>query len=267
RYKGNNMENTISVMVSNVLQTNHEVDKLLALVKKMQPDVLLTLETNKWWEEKLKPLEANWPHTIKQPLENLYGMNFYSRLELKDVKINYLVTDEIPSFQAKVQLKSGVNVQLFCVHPKPPFPTESKTSLFRDAELLLVGKKVEDIDSPVLVFGDFNDVAWSRTTRLFQKVSELLDPRIGRGFFNTFHAEYPFMRFPLDHIFHSSHFKLVKMKRLSYVGSDHFPIYTRLHLNSSFQNQQEEPDADNDEEGYASEVINDANPIKRNVKQ
>jgi len=34
------------------------------------------------------------------------------------------------------------------------------------------------------------------------------DPRIGREVCNTFHAEHPFFRYPLDHAFHSEHFKL-----------------------------------------------------------
>ncbi|WP_354429427.1 MULTISPECIES: endonuclease/exonuclease/phosphatase family protein [unclassified Mucilaginibacter] len=56
-------------------------------------------------------------------------------------------------------------------------------------------------------------------------LSGLLDRRRGRGFFNSFHAHYFFVRFPLDHAFISRHFKLNKIKRLSNYGSDHFPIF------------------------------------------
>jgi len=123
---------------------------------------------------------------------------------------------------------------------------------------LIIGEKVENSKKPILIFGDFNDVAWSHSTRLFQKVSELLDPRIGRGFFNTFHAGYPIFRWPLDHIFHSDHFKLVKMKRLKSIGSDHFPIYSKLYYNPDYQTEQDEPDADSDEMEFANDVIDDA---------
>lgn len=52
----------------------------------------------------------------------------------------------------------------------------------------------------------------------------MLDPRRGRGIYNTFHEKYWFLRWPLDHYFLSSQFRLVDMKIEDSVGSDHFPI-------------------------------------------
>ncbi len=71
----------------------------------------------------------------------------------------------------------------------------------------------------------------------------MLDPRIGRGLYNSFHAEYPFLRFPLDHVFHSNHFGLVELKRLPYIGSDHFPLLVVLNIENGAEEIQEEPDA------------------------
>jgi endonuclease/exonuclease/phosphatase (EEP) superfamily protein YafD len=119
-------------------------------------------------------------------------------------------------------------VALHFLHPTPPSPTENPTSEDRELELISVAKSVANAKAPVIVTGDLNDVAWSSTTRLFRSISGLLDPRIGRGMFNTFHAEYWFVRWPLDHIFHSRHFQLKEIKRLSAIGSDHFPLLTRL---------------------------------------
>jgi endonuclease/exonuclease/phosphatase (EEP) superfamily protein YafD len=127
--------------------------------------------------------------------------------------------------------------------------------LERDAELLLVGKRVHGAALPVIVCGDLNDVAWSRTTRLFQKTSRLLDPRKGRGLFSTFHARTPGFRFPLDHIFHSDDLRLVEMRRLPYVGSDHFPVYAALSYEPAARDEQEAPAADRADKQEASETI------------
>ena len=119
----------------------------------------------------------------------------------------------------------------------------------------MVGKEVAKIKEPVIVMGDLNDVAWSHTTTLFQKVSGLLDPRRGRGLFSTFDARNPVMRWPLDHVFHSKHFELLELDRLPGFGSDHFPVYIKLAITPEAALKQEEPQAAPEEKQDAQKKI------------
>mgnify|MGYP006304486695 FL=1 len=53
--------------------------------------------------------------------------------------------------------------------------------------------------------------------------------------------------------------------RLASIGSDHFPIFAKLHLEHSHQNDQEEPDAGAEEEEWAPETIDDADPKRKTL--
>lgn len=247
-------DNEFSLLSSNVLTPNRHADKLLALVRTYQPDVLLTLESDKWWEDQLAVLDGDYPYQVKQAQDNLYGIHLYSRLPLEDAEIRFRVEADIPSIVAHLCLPSGQRVRLYCVHPTPPSPTENPRSEERDAELVLVGEEVKARDEPAVVFGDMNDVAWSASTRLFKRISALLDPRIGRGLFNTFHAKLPCLRWPLDHLFHSDDFYICTVKRLPGIGSDHFPIFARLQYHPHAENDHVITEMDADDHERAAET-------------
>lgn len=235
-------EYQLKIIVSNVLTTNDDTQKLVELIQQKQPDILITLESDEKWEKALNQIETDYPYTVKVPLDNLYGMHLYSKLELIDPEVKYLIIDDIPSIHSQLRLQDGRIIWLYCLHPMPPSPTEADKSTTRDAELLLVGKQIKDNKQTAILAGDLNDVAWSKTTRRFQRISGLLDPRIGRHFINTFHVSYPFLRWALDHIFHSACFTVVDIQRLPSIGSDHFPVMTML---------QYEPEEESNQEGNA----------------
>lgn len=245
----------ISLIVSNVLTTNTKYHLLIEQIQIHQPDLVLTLETDDAWQDALAVIEPDYPYRVPVPLDNLYGMHLYSKLELSETEVKFILSDEIPSIHTKVLLRSGQPVQLYCLHPKPPSPTEAKDSTLRDAELLIVGDQIKDLDESCIVMGDLNDVAWSRTTRLFQRISGLLDPRVGRRYVNTFHADYPLLRWSLDHVFHSTDFALVHMERLKHVGSDHFPVYLVLQTGRVFEHHQEELEETDQDGQEAKEAI------------
>lgn len=253
-----NGENRISLVLSNVLQENRDATSLLRVIGDADPTLVLCVETDDWWAQQLDQLAERYPHAIRCPLPNTYGMLFYSKLPIEDASIDFLIEEDIPSMQAMVRLPSGRRIWVNCLHPRPPAPGESDSSAERDAELVVVAKRVQHAATPVIVCGDLNDVAWSRTTRLFQKLSRLVDPRKGRGFYGTFHAKYPFLRYPLDHVFHSNDFRLIAMRLLPYVGSDHFPVYVQLSLEPDAARKQEAPEREAKDEAEGRETVAEA---------
>jgi endonuclease/exonuclease/phosphatase (EEP) superfamily protein YafD len=242
-------------MMSNVLEDNRQYDRLLQRVEQEDPDILITVEVDDGWMEALEPLADHYAHVVRKPLNNTYGMVLFSRFELLDPRIEFLIEDDIPSIHTRVRLPSGVEVSLHALHPRPPEPIHDQDSAPRDAELVIVGRSVAKEEGPVIVAGDLNDVAWSDTSELFVRLSGLLDPRAGRGFYNSFNAHHPLFRYPLDHVFHSKHFKLVRIERLPDVGSDHFPILIELQYEEAAEVQQEESETKPGDQELAEEKL------------
>lgn len=221
-------QHQVNLLISNVLTSNNNTQALIDLIYQKNPDIIITLETDFTWQKSLSILEQDYAYHVNVPLDNLYGMHLYSKLELIEPSIKYLMVDDIPSIHTRVRLGNGRVVWLYCLHPMPPSPTEADKSTTRDAELMMIARMIRDNQQLAIVAGDFNDVAWSKTSRLFQAVSGLLDPRVGRGFLNTFPVQLPLCRWALDHVFHSACFTLVDMQRLPSIHSDHFPLMTVL---------------------------------------
>lgn len=252
---------TLSVLACNVKQSNRDYQRVIDLINERQPDIAVFMETDQAWADALRPCLSKFSEPIEQPQDDSYGMILASRFPLVDQKVQFLLNEEVPSISCVVQLPGGRHVRVIALHPEPPLPT--RDTLGRDAEILVAAKIARDEQLPVIVTGDLNDVAWSRTTRRFLRVSGLLDPRQGRGLFNSFDARYWFLRWPLDHIFHSRDFELVSIERQRFVGSDHFPMFYRLALTSDDRNDPP-PGPSGDDIAEADEAISvEANRDRR----
>ena len=248
-----------TLLEANVYQYNDRYQDLVDIIKKYDPDMVITLETDEGWRQGMEELEKRYRHCFLHPLDNTYGICAYSRLRMEDIEIRHLLSDDVPSVQLTLYVDDNHPITVYIVHPEPPAPQHNTTSTERDAELVIVGREATRCKRPVIVTGDLNDVAWSHTTRLFSRISGLLDPRIGRGFFNTFHAKHRFLRWPLDHIFVSKEFKLFKIERLEPFGSDHFPMLLGFTVEPENGHENDPPDKpDMDDKEEASDKVDRA---------
>lgn len=259
RIQGKEENNQLRIFTANVFQDNRDYERMLQQIRSADPDIIFLLETDQAWAQGVKELNESYPHSLQAPLENTYGLLFFSRFEIEEGEVKYLVSNDIPSVEATIILPSQEKIKVFGLHPKPPVPGEDLSSTAKDKELMKVAFKAKACKLPVIVMGDLNDVAWSYVTELFRKNSGLLDPRRGRGFYSTFSAFNWFMRFPLDYIFCSSHFGLIQMKRMPKNGSDHFAMFSHFELVPKLAAVQEEPVADAEEREKAKEKILNTN--------
>lgn len=233
-----NPDNTVGILISNVLITNKNSSKFLEIISDTNPDLILVMEVDSWWIKELESLKKGYPYFIEHPLDNAYGMALYSKLPLSETEIQFLNHSKVPSFNTLINLPSGKTFKFHGVHPVAPFPSdkypenigENGNDQQKEVALEKVGMLVSKNKRPSIVAGDFNDVSWSNTSRLFGQNGNLKDVRIGRGLYNTFDAQSMIMRWPLDHFFVSEGISVVEFKRLPKFGSDHFPLFAKFEI-------------------------------------
>lgn len=217
----------LTLVTANVLQTNNSYEAFIDIIKKATPDIFITMESHEPWDAAISKAFPEYSHTLKATLDNFYGMHLYSKIPFVKKQIKYLVEDDIPSMHCQLEYANQI-FNLIAIHPAPPSPTENETSKERDAELMVVGKTCRASQETTVVCGDLNDVVWSRSSKLFKKMTGFLDPRVGRGLYPSFHANIWLLRFPLDHLFYSKDLHVTSIKRLKRFGSDHFAMYYKI---------------------------------------
>jgi endonuclease/exonuclease/phosphatase (EEP) superfamily protein YafD len=222
------------LMVVNLDFQNSQYAEVAKQIKDEAPDVLLLIEINDSWSEGLASLRKDFPYHHEEVREDGLGIALWTKQELLQVETREIVSERRPSIWADIKLASGRQTGFVGVHPTPPglkdeTGEERRDSRVRDAELLLIAEEIKQHSHRNwVVSGDFNDVAWSHTTRLFKRTSGLKDPRVGRSFMGTYHAKYAFLRFPIDHVFLSDGFQIQSLERRMIAGSDHFAVIATI---------------------------------------
>jgi len=228
-------QSDIVLISANVEMSNRNYQPTIDLVAETQPDVLFLMETDQAWMEALAPLLERYSTVLREPKDNYYGMVFATNLETESAEIVYLTDDNTPTLLSQLKTGTGDVFRFLGLHPRPPVPGDDTEA--RDEQLAYAARfgKVENMD--LVVMGDFNDVVWSKTSHYFKHVGGYLDPRQGRGFISSFHAKYPFLRFPIDHFFVTKGVVVSSFKRGPAIGSDHFPMIAQIRFDADLASQ------------------------------
>jgi len=223
-------DKVISILLVNVKMKNRNSKKLIEQIENKNPDVILAMEVDKWWNQQLSEIEQKYPYHKEIINEVAYGMALYSKYSFKNIKVDNLNHEKIPYIEGLLKVQNDQLITFHCVHPVPPthYKDLPDNEGNKEKAMKMLGSRVKKAHYPSIVMGDFNDVVWSKVDELTHTNNILFDVRTGRGFYNSYNAENILMRWPLDHIYVTKEFSLKTIERLDYMGSDHFPIYVEL---------------------------------------
>jgi endonuclease/exonuclease/phosphatase (EEP) superfamily protein YafD len=256
------LADSIKIVVANIDYKNlASAEDVIRELDEERADILLVIENNEKWMLQLKPLRDKYSFHFEHVQDEGLGMAIWSQLPLSATETRQLVSERRKSLWTTIMLEEQTTINFVGVHPTPPGLMDStgparRDSRVRDAELILVAREIaRRQDESWIVAGDFNDVAWSHTTRLFKRISGLRDPRIGRSFMGTYIAQYPPCRCPIDHVFVSSGFTVANLSRKLIPGSDHFAVLATVSLDVPKAGTDPQPEGDDHQE--AKEIIED----------
>jgi endonuclease/exonuclease/phosphatase (EEP) superfamily protein YafD len=214
-------ENRLRLLEVNLQQTNEHDNRLLNMIRDFDPDIAWFQEVDEWWLRNLAALSTTMPYAVTQAQPNYFGIALYSRYPLINPEINFLTCSHDPSVFTGVRLPSDQEVRLYALHPRPPQIGQSTAE--RDAQIMAAAVAAHDDNLPHIITGDLNSVPWENIVRRLKRVGRVMDPRIGRGFYMTWNATNPVLKWPLDHILAGQTFTLGSLRVLSGFGSDHLP--------------------------------------------
>lgn len=179
------------------------------------------------WRPCARRLRAN-PTVVAESRIKYYGMVFATRLAVERAEIVHLTPDRTPTLLAALRTPGGRLFHFVGLHPQPPVPGVDTEE--RDSQILYAARFAHRTDVPLVTMGDFNDAAWSDTSRLFKHYGRYLDPRIGRGLYASFHAKNPLIRCAIDQLFVTEEVAVVDFRLGEKTGSDHFPVVARVRI-------------------------------------
>jgi len=249
---------SLKLLVANLDYNNPDPAPVASELESEHPELLLLIEYDEGWQNHLSELRKKFTHHHEEIRGDGLGIALWSTVPLKDSETRYLVSDRRASIWTSAQLPDGNVLNIVGVHPTPPGLLDStgdqrRDSRVRDAELIMIAREIAQRQNETwAVAGDFNDVAWSHTTRLFKRISGLKDPRVGRSFMGTYIANYPPLRCPIDHVFLSDCFTVADLARKKITGSDHFAVLAALHLEAAIGVS---PEPEGNDQTDAGEII------------
>ncbi len=213
----------LRILQANILTCNTNSPALLKLVASEAPDVIVLEEPDERWLRELAPLTAVYPVTASEPREDNLGIAVFCKTNAQAVEVFHLDDPEhVPSVRARITA-DGRTLTVVGTHALAPYNDDMWQG--RNHYTLALARRLQKIEGPLVVTGDFNNTPWSSHIHEFLDISGLCDSSQGRGPLPTWPAYSPaWARIPIDHCFYSPEVTVLSKRPGPNIGSDHLPL-------------------------------------------
>ncbi|HEX2753383.1 MAG TPA: endonuclease/exonuclease/phosphatase family protein [Alphaproteobacteria bacterium] len=212
---------TFKVLQVNTLYLNRNTERLEALIRAEEPDIITAVETNDAFAAMFKTLADIYPHQDIHPRSDARGLAVLSKFALQDIAVRIFDEPVTPAHTFTVSVE-GQSIRFVSMHPFTP----TRNLKRRDAHMFAIAKTYAAPQAtPLVITGDFNATPWSPAMKTFMQQTGLKTARQGRGVLPTWPTFLPatFLRIPIDHILVSEHLRVIRHTLGGNTGSDHLP--------------------------------------------
>ncbi len=221
----------LRVLHANVLASNEQPEKLLALVAREKPDLLALYEVNARWIKALTGLANDYPYRKESPREDEFGILVLSRTPLHEATVRRFGRLRMPSVTFKLQVRD-VTVQFLAAHTMPPMSAAAQSA--RDEQMTQMAAFAKVHSGPLIIVGDLNTTMWSPAHHRLCDTLGLTNTRRGFGILPSWPARLPsVMRIPIDHCLVGDGITVLNCRLGPDVGSDHLPLIIDLAVDAS----------------------------------
>ncbi len=218
-------ESDLRLLHANVLSKNDDYGRLLELVEKEAPDIVLLQEFSPGWQDATKPLQQVFPFSYTLPREGNFGIALFSRLPLESVRHVASPPLGYPTIVATLVLAES---KLTIISTHPTIPVTPSLYESRNEQLESVTKLVQESQGAVILIGDFNASLWGRSYSVLEENSGLRNTRQGFGILPTWPTYMPIAMIPIDHALVSDGLEVVELRTGPRIGSDHLPLLVEI---------------------------------------
>ncbi len=212
----------IRIVLSNVLASNPDHDRVRRFVEDSGGDILVMQEFDGRWQHHLAGLKNRYPYSVATHPSDPMGMAVYSRIPIESHTAPALGASGRPTFVVKLN-RDGRDFTLVCTHPRQPLPPEGFAQ--RNDQLEQVGEILAGLSGPVVLVGDLNTTMWSPCFSRLCAAGRLESARRGRGVLASWPAFLPpVLRVPIDHVLVGPGVAVTACRLGPRVGSDHLPV-------------------------------------------
>ena len=215
-----------SILSINLLASNTHFEKVVSLISKEDPEIVVLLELSPVWQEQLEEIYPHYSYRSLLPRQDNFGIGILSKIPMESSVVRF--GSPKPSLLTRLEFKSEM-VTLLATHPVPPVSGESFRS--RNQQMQVIAREREKFSENFILIGDLNMSSFSRHFRELKESANLRDTRKGFGICPSWPADFFPLQTTLDHCLFGGNLQVLDRNTEMDIGSDHLPISVKFKLN------------------------------------